>query len=203
MNKKVLLREYYELCEGGICQDYLTEAEKRMVNNDGTVFLTGIVQCAGKKNGNGRIYSENILKREVNNYQKIINENRALGELDHPEDSVVNLRNASHMMKRLWWDGSNVMGKIQCLNTPSGNILISLANSGVSLGISSRGLGSVTEGQDGTIVEDDFQLICFDIVSEPSTTNAYLNLSESRQKTLWTKADRINRALYSILHVLT
>ena len=200
---KRLLREYYELCEGGICQDYLTEAEKRMVNNDGTVFLTGIVQCAGKKNGNGRIYSENILKREVNNYQKIINENRALGELDHPEDSVVNLRNASHMMKRLWWDGSNVMGKIQCLNTPSGNILISLANSGVSLGISSRGLGSVTEGQDGTIVEDDFQLICFDIVSEPSTTNAYLNLSESRQKTLWTKADRINRALYSILHTPT
>jgi hypothetical protein len=199
MNKKVLLREYYALCEGGVCQDHLTEIEKRMVNNDGTVFLTGIVQTAGKKNGNGRIYSENILKREVNNYQKIINENRALGELDHPEDSVVNLRNASHMMKKMWWDGDNVMGKIQCLDTPSGNILKSLASSGVSLGISSRGLGSVTEGQDGTIVEDDFQLICFDIVSEPSTTNAYLNLSEGKQKTLWTKADRINRALYDIL----
>jgi len=199
MNKKVLLREYYALCEGGVCQDHLTEIEKRMVNNDGTVFLTGIVQTAGKKNGNGRIYSENILKREVNNYQKIINENRALGELDHPEDSVVNLRNASHMMKKMWWDGDNVMGKIQCLDTPSGNILKSLASSGVSLGISSRGLGSVTEGQEGTIVEDDFQLICFDIVSEPSTTNAYLNLSEGKQKTLWTKADRINRALYNIL----
>ena len=196
---KVLLREYYALCEGGVCQDHLTEIEKRMVNNDGTVFLTGIVQTAGKKNGNGRIYSENILKREVNNYQKIINENRALGELDHPEDSVVNLRNASHMMKKMWWDGDNVMGKIQCLDTPSGNILKSLASSGVSLGISSRGLGSVTEGQEGTIVEDDFQLICFDIVSEPSTTNAYLNLSEGKQKTLWTKADRINRALYDIL----
>ena len=196
---KVLLREYYALCEGGVCQDHLTEIEKRMVNNDGTVFLTGIVQTAGKKNGNGRIYSENILKREVNNYQKIINENRALGELDHPEDSVVNLRNASHMMKKMWWDGDNVMGKIQCLDTPSGNILKSLASSGVSLGISSRGLGSVTEGKDGTIVEDDFQLICFDIVSEPSTTNAYLNLSEGKQKTLWTKADRINRALYNIL----
>ena len=203
MNKKVLLREYYALCEGGVCHDHLTEAEKRMVNEHNTVFLTGIVQCAGKKNGNGRIYSESILKREVSNYQKIINENRALGELDHPEDSVVNLRNASHMMKKLWWDGDNVMGKIQCLDTPSGNILKSLANSGVSLGISSRGLGSVTEGQDGTVVEDDFQLICFDIVSEPSTTNAYLNLSEGRQKILWTKADRINRALYDILHVLT
>ena len=141
--------------------------------------------------------------REVENYQKIINENRALGELDHPEDSVINLRNVSHMVTKCWWDGQNVMGKVKVLDTPSGNILKSLANSGVSLGISSRGMGSVTEGQEGTIVEDDFQLICFDIVSEPSTTNAYLNLSESQQRDMrnkvWTKADRINRALYSVL----
>jgi len=203
MNKKVLLREYYELCEGGICQDFLTEAEKRMVNNDGAVFLTGIIQTADLKNGNGRIYPRKTLMREVENYQKIINENRALGELDHPEDSVVNLRNVSHMVTKCWWDDDKVMGKIKALDTPAGNILKSLANSGVSLGISSRGMGSVQEGQDGTIVEDDFQLICFDIVSEPSTTNAYLNLSENQQRELrnkvWTKADRINRALYDIL----
>ena len=200
---KVLLREYYELCAGGICQDHLTESEKKMVNEDGTVFLTGIIQAADMKNGNGRIYPRKILMREVENYQKIINENRALGELDHPEDSVINLRNVSHMVTKCWWDGQNVMGKVKVLDTPSGNILKSLANSGVSLGISSRGMGSVTEGQEGTIVEDDFQLICFDIVSEPSTTNAYLNLSESQQRDMrnkvWTKADRINRALYSVL----
>jgi hypothetical protein len=200
---KVLLREYYELCEGGVCQDFLTESEKRMVNEDGAVFLTGIIQTANLKNGNGRIYPRNVLTREVENYQKFINENRALGELDHPEDSVINLRNVSHMVTQCWWDGDKVMGKIRALDTPAGNILKSLAQSGVSLGISSRGMGSVTENQEGTIVEDDFQLICFDIVSEPSTTNAYLTLSESQQKEIrnkaWTKADRINRALREVL----
>ena len=200
---KVLLREYHALCEGGICQDFLTEAEKRMVNEQDAVFLTGIIQTADLKNGNGRIYPRRTLMREVESYQKIINENRALGELDHPDDSVVNLRNVSHMVTKCWWDGDKVMGKIQALDTPAGNILKSLANSGVSLGISSRGMGSVQEGKDGTIVEDDFQLICFDIVSEPSTTNAYLTLSESQQKDIrnkvWTKADRINRALYDVL----
>ena len=200
---KVLLREYYELCEGGICQDFLTEAEKKQVNEHGAVFLTGVIQAADPKNGNGRIYPQNILEREMKNYQKIIGENRALGELDHPEDSVVNLRNVSHMVTDCWWDGNKVMGKVKALDTPAGNILKSLAQSGVSLGISSRGMGSVTENQDGTIVEDDFQLICFDIVSEPSTTNAYLSLSENQQRELrnkaWTKADRINRALYNIL----
>ena len=200
---KYLLREYYELCEGGICQDLLTETEKRMVNEQGAVFLTGVIQCAGEKNGNGRIYPEDILRREVENYKKIINENRALGELDHPDDSVVNLRNVSHMVTDCWWDGNKVMGKIKALDTPSGNILKSLAQSGVSLGISSRGMGSVHESNGNTIVEDDFQLICFDIVSEPSTTNAYLSLSENKQKKLqneaWTKADRINRALNNVL----
>jgi hypothetical protein len=200
---KVLLREYYALCEGGVCHDHLTESEKKMVIDDGKCFLTGVIQCADAKNGNGRIYSEKILKREVKNYQKLIDEHRALGELDHPDESVINLRNVSHMVKKCWWDGKNVMGKILVLDTPSGDILKSLAKSGVTLGISSRGMGSVKESNGDTIVEDDFQLICFDIVSEPSTTNAYLKLSENQQRELqgkaWTKADRINRALYDIL----
>ena len=200
---KVLLREYYALCEGGVCQDHLTESEKRLVNEHNAVFLTGIIQTADLKNGNGRIYPRNVLMREVESYQKIINENRALGELDHPDDSVVNLRNVSHMVTDCWWDGNQVMGKLKALDTPSGNILKSLAQSGVSLGISSRGMGSVHEANGNTIVEDDFQLICFDIVSEPSTTNAYLSLSENKQRELqneaWTKADRINRALNNIL----
>ena len=200
---KYLLREYYELCEGGVCQDFLTEGEKRMVNEQGAVFLTGVIQAADQKNGNGRIYPKMILEREVENYRKIIDENRALGELDHPDDSVVNLRNVSHIVTDCWWEGNQVMGKLKALDTPSGNILKSLAQSGISLGISSRGMGSVHEANGNTIVEDDFQLICFDIVSEPSTTNAYLNLSENRQREIqdeiWTKADRINRALNNIL----
>lgn len=172
---KVLLREYHALCEGGICQDFLTEAEKRMVNEDGACFLTGIIQAADKKNGNGRIYPKKVLERELKNYQKLVDEHRALGELDHPDESVINLRNVSHMVVEVWWDGENVMGKIKTLDTPSGNILKSLANSGVTLGISSRGMGSVKESKNGdTMVEDDFQLICFDIVSEPSTPNAFI-----------------------------
>ena len=200
---KVLLREFYALCEGGICQDFLTESEKRLVREEGAVFLTGIIQAADQLNGNGRVYPKGILEREVENYQKTVRENRALGELDHPDESVVNLRNVSHMVTECWWEDNKVMGKIRVLETPSGKILESLAKSGVTLGISSRGMGSVKEQNGETIVEDDFQLICFDIVSEPSTTNAYLALSESRQRELqneaWTKADRINRALNNIL----
>jgi hypothetical protein len=199
MSKKVLLREYYELCEGGVCQDLLTEDEKREVAN-GTLYLTGVMQKADELNGNGRIYPYKVLHREMNNYTKIIKERRALGELDHPEDSVVNLRNASHMVTDVWWDGENVMGKVKVLNTPSGQILKSLVESGVKLGISSRGLGSVHEDNNGaTVVEDDFQLICFDFVSEPSTSGAYMSVNESMEKKMFTKADRINRILNSIV----
>ena len=130
---------------------------------------------------------------------KVVDENRACGELDHPEDSVVNLKNASHMVTSLWWEGKDLMGKIKVLSTPSGKILESLINDGVKLGISSRGLGSVRESQGKTLVEDDFQLICFDIVSEPSTQGAYMMMNESKEKQIWSKADRINRLLNDIV----
>jgi len=198
--KKVLLREYYELCEGGVCQDLLTEAEKKFVS-EGGMILSGKLQEADIQNGNGRVYPHRVLMREMKNYQKLVKERRALGELDHPDDSVINLKNASHMVTDVWWDDKSVMGKVQVLNTPSGNILRSLVESGVKLGISSRGLGSVTESQGRTMVEDDFQLICFDFVSEPSTPNAFMNLSEAKNKeaNIFNKADKINRALNNIL----
>tara|TARA_B100000131_G_scaffold308898_1_gene338758 strand:+ start:1322 stop:1930 length:609 start_codon:yes stop_codon:yes gene_type:complete len=196
MSKK-LLREYYELCEGGICQDLLTEDEKRFVANGGMI-LSGKLQEADCRNGNGREYPAAILEREMKNYSKLVKERRALGELDHPDDSVINLKNASHMVTSVWWEGPNVMGKVQVLNTPSGKILQELVNDGVKLGISSRGLGSVSESQGRTIVEDDFQLICFDFVSEPSTPNAFM-IKEAKENKVFTKADRINRALNSIL----
>ena len=199
--KKVLLREYYELCEGGVCQDLLTEEEKIYVNQGG-MMLSGKLQEADIQNGNGRIYPRKILEREVKTYQKLVQEKRALGELDHPEDSVINLKNASHMITEMWWDGPNVMGKVKILNTPSGKILRELVNDGVKLGISSRGLGSVSEAQGRTIVEDDFQLICFDFVSEPSTPNAFMGLSEGKsykEPNVFTKADKINRLLNDIV----
>lgn len=199
---KELLREWYELCEGGVCQDLLTEEEKKFVS-DGGLMLTGVMQRCDKENGNGRVYGRKVLDREVQNYMKIVADRRALGELDHPEDSVVNLKNVSHMVTKIWWDNDAVMGKVKVLNTPSGNILRSLVNSGVKLGISSRGLGSTRKEGGKTIVEDDFQLICFDFVQEPSTPGAFM-MSEGKKRTLeankiWTKADRLNRLLNDIV----
>ena len=199
MSKK-LLREFYALCEGGVCKDLLTEEEKRFIA-DGGMIRTGVMQKSDTQNGNGRVYPHRILQREMKNYQKLIKEKRALGELDHPDDSVINLKNASHMVTSVWWDGDSVMGKVKLLNTPSGNILKSLVESGVKLGISSRGLGSVHEDANGsTVVEDDVQLICFDFVSEPSTPGAFM-MKEAKDYTnkVFTKADRINRLLNEVL----
>lgn len=194
-----LLREYYELCDGGVCQDLLTEAEKVFVKNGG-MYLTGVMQRADAKNGNGRVYPEHILRREVENYKKLVQESRALGELDHPESNVINLKNASHIVTDIWWNGKDVMGKIKVLDTPSGKILRSLVEGGIKLGISSRGLGSVKEKTGVTMVEDDFQLICFDFVSEPSTVGAFMSLSEAKGQTnIFNKSDRINRIVNDIL----
>tara|TARA_R110002020_G_scaffold164437_6_gene351180 strand:+ start:2217 stop:2819 length:603 start_codon:yes stop_codon:yes gene_type:complete len=195
---KYLLREYYELCVGGVCQDLLTEDEKNQVKH-GATFLSGIMQRVDEQNGNGRVYPKLILEREVKNYMKTVKENRACGELDHPEDSVVNLKNASHMVKDLWWEGKDLMGKIKVLSTPAGKILESLVNDGVTLGISSRALGSVHESQGQTIVEEDLQLICFDIVSEPSTRGAFMSLTESKITEPYSKADKLNRILNDII----
>tara|TARA_R110002074_G_scaffold243730_6_gene415384 strand:+ start:907 stop:1512 length:606 start_codon:yes stop_codon:yes gene_type:complete len=194
-----LLREFYELCEGGVCQDLLTEAEKKFVA-EGGMMLTGKLQEADILNGNRRVYPYDVLVREVKNYQKLVSEHRALGELDHPDDSVINLRNASHMVTAIWMEEKSVMGKVKVLDTPSGQVLKSLVESGVKLGISSRGMGSVSESSDTTVVQEDFQLICFDFVSEPSTPNAFM-MKEAKgyNNQVFTKADRINRLLNEVL----
>tara|TARA_Y100000592_G_scaffold88578_1_gene144600 strand:- start:9984 stop:10592 length:609 start_codon:yes stop_codon:yes gene_type:complete len=194
-----LLREYYALCDGGVCQDLLTEEEKRYVA-DGGMILSGIMQMTETKNGNGREYQHETMVREVKNYQKLVKERRALGELDHPDDSVINLKNASHMVTEIWMEGKNVMGKIKVLDTPSGKILKELVNGGVTVGVSSRGMGSVREEAGRTIVEDDFQLICFDMVSEPSTPGAFM-MREAKEfnNNVFTKADKINRLLNEVL----
>jgi hypothetical protein len=198
MSKK-LLREYYALCDGGVCQDLLTEDEKRYVS-EGGMILSGIMQMTETQNGNGRIYPHTTMMREVKNYQKLVKERRALGELDHPDDSVINLKNASHMVTEIWMEGKNVMGKIKVLETPSGKILKELVNGGVTVGVSSRGMGSVREEKGQTMVEDDFQLICFDMVSEPSTPGAFM-MREAKEfnNNVFTKADKINRLLNEVL----
>ncbi len=195
-----LLREYYELCEGGVCQDLLTEDEKRFVS-DGGMVLSGKLQQADVENGNGRIYPYNVLAREVKNYEKLVRESRALGELDHPDDSVINLKNASHLVTSIWMDKESVMGKVKVLDTPSGKVLKSLVEAGVTLGISSRGMGSVVDKNGKTYVQEDFQLICFDFVSEPSTPEAFMvkEAKDLQPTNILTKADKINRLLNEVL----
>ena len=148
-----------------------------MANNNGKVIVEGVLQRAGAKNQNGRVYPKEILEREVAKYKKTeIAERRALGELDHPESSVVNLKNVSHNILDCWWNGDDVVGKVEILTTPSGNILRQLMQHGVKLGISSRGLGSVSQMSEGALeVQDDFELVCWDFVSNPSTHGAFMH----------------------------
>ena len=196
MSKK-LLREFFALCDGGICQDLLTEAEKAFVA-DGGMILSGVCQRAGTLNQNNRKYSLEILQREVKNYQKLIKENRATGELDHPDSSVVSLEKVSHMVISLWMDGNDVYGKIKVLDTPAGKTLRALIDGGVQVGISSRGLGSVYQRNGETIVDDDFQLICFDMVSEPSTPGAFM-MREHKESLSENRDDKLNRLFNDIL----
>ena len=141
------------------------------------LIVTGVLQRAEAKNQNGRVYPLEILKREVEEYMKgPVAENRAMGELDHPESSVINLQNVSHTVKKCWWDGDDVIGDVEILTTPAGNILKALFAAGITVGISSRGMGSVEENlSEGTVeVQDDFELLCWDFVSTPSTHGAFM-----------------------------
>jgi len=196
-----LIREYFELCDGGVCQDLLTEDEKRRVAEGKVTILTGVMQMSETKNANGRMYPHALLEREVARYSKLVEQRRALGELDHPESSVINLQNCSHLVTEIWMDENKVMGKIEVLPTPSGQILKNLVECNIPCGISSRGMGSVTERNGVTLVEDDFQLICFDMVSDPSTPGAIMSqVNESKDMTReLTKVDRINSIMESIL----
>ena len=155
------------------------------VNEDsnGRTLVSGILQRAGNyENQNGRIYRREILEREVGNYNKLIKERRALGELDHPDSMIVNLKNVSHNITEVWWEGDTLMGTVEILSTPSGNILKELLKANIKLGISSRGMGSVETLRDGKMqVSDDFNLIAWDFVSNPSVHDAFMKpLSESK-----------------------
>jgi hypothetical protein len=160
------------------------QISESMKLNEGKVVVSGIMQrgSTGNEqnfNQNGRSYPLPILKRECDKYKKVfIAERRALGELDHPESSVVNLANVSHNVLDLWWDGPNLMGKIEILPTPSGNIAKELLRAGIRLGISSRGMGSVRNLGEGKVeVQDDFEIVCWDLVSNPSTQGAFMSPS--------------------------
>lgn len=185
--------------------DYTPEMIKESrEKNGGKIMMRGILQKADTLNQNGRIYPTAVLEREIRNYQKFIAENRALGELDHPDSSVVNLKNVSHVIKEAHIEKGVVYGTVELLDTPSGKILQSLVESGVKLGISSRGVGSTKKQGDYHVVQDDFQLICWDYVSEPSTPGAFMlpegkQINSSELRKIFNKSDRIDRIVNDIL----
>jgi hypothetical protein len=151
----------------------ITESKER----PGVFEVTGIMQRAGAQNQNGRVYDKKVLIREVNNYmENFVKVGNAYGELDHPESPIVSLKNASHVVKDLWWDGDDLCGRVELLNTPSGNIVKEIIKGGHTIGISSRGTGSVKPTNEGYLeVQDDFELVCWDFVSNPSTHGAFMN----------------------------
>lgn len=173
--------------------------------NQGPLIVEGVVQKAGEKNQNGRVYPKNILDREIKKYKEgPIAQNRAYGELDHPDSQVINLGNTCHVVRDVWWDGDDVIGRIEVLDTPSGRILQTLFNRGLTVGISSRGLGSVKEVYESNTVEvqDDFELLCWDFVSTPSTHGAYVQpvsqLNEGLSSPIY-RYDAVNSIISDII----
>lgn len=193
-----LLREFY-----GVSIDPKVLAEDRD-RNGGRLLVRGIIQKAETKNQNGRVYPRSVLVREIENYQKAVRENRAIGECDHPDSSTVSLQKASHVIREMYWDGNNVMGVIEVLpKLPCGKILESLIESGITLGISSRGVGSTSKNESGAdMVQDDYQLCAFDMVAEPSTPGAYMQLAEGKainSPMSMERPDRVFRSVNSFL----
>jgi hypothetical protein len=141
---------------------------------NGNPLVEGVLATPEVKNGNGRYYSKDLWEREINKYMPLVKERRACGELDHPDSQVINLKNVSHNISEIWWDGENIMGKIEILPTPSGNILKALISSGIKVGVSSRGMGSLKQVGEVLEVQEDFELLCFDFVSTPSNPGSFM-----------------------------
>ena len=202
MSKQVLI-EYFSFSPSPRA---LHEAKLSPSKN---LIVEGVVQRADAKNQNGRVYPKETLEREVEKYiLGPIAENRALGELDHPDSSIINLKNVCHNIKSLWWDGDDLMGKIEVLPTPSGNILKELFLNNITVGISSRGMGSVQPLGEGTVeVQDDFELLCWDFVSTPSTYGAFMKpvglteglIKEGKTNKTYSKYENANSILYDIV----
>jgi hypothetical protein len=169
----------------------------------GNPMVEGILATAEIKNGNGRYYSRELWERELKKYMVSVNEKRALGELDHPESQIINLKNVSHNITELKWNGDKIIGKIEILPTPSGNILKALIESGIKVGVSSRGMGSLKQVGETMEVQDDFELLCWDFVSTPSNPDSWMSslkegLNESQISNI-DKYSKVNQVITEIL----
>lgn len=166
---------------------------------NGNLVVTGILATAEVKNGNGRYYPRELWERELDKYQEFIDGRRATGELDHPESSVVNLKNVSHVITECWWEGDHVMGKIEILPTPSGQILLALIKSGVTVGVSSRGMGSLEQRGEVMEVQDDFELLCWDFVSTPSNPGSFMGVLQESKGASMNDYSKVNATIREIL----
>jgi len=174
----------------------LTEGK---LSNRGNPMVEGILATAEVKNGNGRYYPRELWEREIDKYMQSVKENRALGELDHPESSVINLKNVSHNITDMWWDGDEVLGKIEILPTPSGNILKALIENNITVGVSSRGMGSLEDRGGVLEVQDDFELLCWDFVSTPSNPGSYMEIVTEGKMAQINKYQGVNSIVNEIL----
>ena len=197
-NKKFLLKEFTSF-------EYSDDDVKKITEKGGPMILNGILQKANTLNQNGRIYPHHILEREIRNYEKLIREKRAFGELDHANEPIVNMKNISHTIREIWMEGDVVYGKVEVLDTPCGKIIEAIIKAGCRPGISSRALGSLQRDNNVNVVQDDLQIICWDFVSEPSTPSAFMQLAEAKvidmdsARKAFTKSDFVERAVNDIL----
>ena len=192
MSKKLLIETHTVK----ISPSQLTEN----VNSDnGNLMVEGILATAEVKNGNGRYYKKELWDREMEKYDQVIKERRSMGELDHPESTVINLKNVSHLVIDYNWDGDKLMGKIEILPTPSGNILKELIKNGVTVGVSSRGMGSLEQNGGVMEVQDDFELLCWDFVSTPSNPGSFMHTLNEGKDVITYDYTNVNKIVHEIL----
>ena len=165
----------------------------------GNPLVEGILATAEVKNGNGRYYPKELWEREIDKYMSCVKENRATGELDHPDSTIISLKNVSHIIRDIWWNGDKVMGKLEILPTVSGNILKALIDNNVMVGVSSRGMGSLKQIGETMEVQDDFELLCWDFVSTPSNPGSYMNLVKEGKENQAYQYTKVNSLLTEIL----
>ena len=192
MSKKLLIETHAIK----VSPSQLTENVNR---ENGNLIVEGILATAEVKNGNGRYYKKELWDREMEKYDQLVKERRSMGELDHPESTVINLKNVSHIVTDYNWDGDQLMGKIEILPTPSGNILKELIKNGITVGVSSRGMGSLEQNGSVMEVQDDFELLCWDFVSTPSNPGSFMSVLQEGKETVTYDYTKVNQIITKIL----
>ena len=192
MSKKLLIETHTIK----VSPSQLTENVNR---ENGNLMVEGILATAEVKNGNGRYYKKELWDREMEKYDQLVKERRSMGELEHPESTVINLKNVSHIVTGYNWDGDQLMGTIEILPTPSGNILKELIKNGVTVGVSSRGMGSLEQNGSVMEVQDDFELLCWDFVSTPSNPGSFMSVLQEGKETITYDYSKVNGIIREIL----